>query len=216
MPRPMGLSIDHLAVATTSIKNRQLDAFLGVDLSPGGKHARMGTHNRLLRLGPTSYLELIAIDPEGPVPGRPRWFELDEPAMQARLATGPCLVHWVAQVESTELPPLPIDVGPWDRFQRGDLSWQLTVRGDGRLPADGVAPSLIHWTGPAHPAARLPDLGVTLDALELEHPRADEIQRQLELLGLDVRCTRSELPRIVARLSTPAGERTLRSTEPIR
>jgi hypothetical protein len=212
----MKISIDHLAVAATSIEGRQLDAFLGVDLSPGGRHPRMGTHNRLLRLGPTSYLELIAIDPQGIAPGRPRWFELDEPAMQARLATGPRLVHWVASVESTELPPLPVDVGPWEQFQRGDLSWQLTVRGDGRLPAEGVAPSLIHWPGPAHPAVRLPDVGVTLEALELEHPRADEIQRQLDLLGLDVRCTRSDLPRIGARLRTPLGERTVRSTEPIR
>src|SRR5215470_10058702 len=215
MPRPMGLSIDHLAVATTSIENRQLDAFLGVDLSPGGKHARMGTHNRLLRLGPTSYLELIAIDPGAPEPAHPRWFELDEPAMKARLADGPRLVHWVARVDTSEVPALPFDVGPWEQFQRGDLSWQLTVRPDGRLPADGVVPSLICWSGPAHPAARLPEVGVTLEALELEHPRAADIQRQLELLGLDIRCTRSALPRIVARLRTPAGERTLRSTDPL-
>src|SRR6516165_5006937 len=98
----MRSSIDHLAVAATSIEGRQLDELLGVDLAPGGRHARMGTHNRLLRLGPTSYLELISIDPQGTAPGHPRWFELDEPAMKARLATGPRLVHWVARVESTE------------------------------------------------------------------------------------------------------------------
>lgn len=212
----MGSSIDHLAVAATSIEGRQLDELLGVDLSPGGRHARMGTHNRLLRLGPTSYLELIAIDPQGTAPGHARWFELDEPRMQARLATGARLVHWVARVESTDLPELPVDVGPWERFQRGDLSWELTVRGDGTLPADGVAPSLIHWPGPAHPAARLPDVGVTLEALELEHPRAAEIQRQLDLLGLDVRCAPASQARLVAWLRTPVGERTLRSDEPIR
>ena len=212
----MRSSIDHLAVAATSIDGRQLDELLGVDLSPGGRHARMGTHNRLLRLGPTSYLELISIDPQGTAPGHPRWFELDEPAMRARLATGPRLVHWVARVESTELPPLPIDVGPWEQFQRGDLSWKLTVRGNGTLPADGVVPSLIFWPGPVHPAARLPDVGVRLEALELEHPRTADVQRQLDLLGLDMRCTRSALPRIVARLKTPAGELTLRSTDPVR
>jgi hypothetical protein len=209
-------SIDHLAVAATSLESRWLDELLGVDLSPGGKHARMGTHNRLLRLGPASYLELIAIDPEAAAPGHPRWFELDEPAMKASLATGPRLVHWVAHVETTELPALPIDVGPWERFQRGDLSWQLTVRPDGTLPADGVVPSLIFWPGSAHPASRLPDVGVTLEGLELEHPRAADVQRQLDLLGLDVRCTRAAQPRVVAHLATPAGPRTLRSTEPIR
>ena len=212
----MRSSIDHLAVAATSIEGRQLDELLGVDLAPGGRHARMGTHNRLLRLGPTSYLELISIDPQGTAPGHPRWFELDETAMKARLATGPRLVHWVARVESTELPPLPIDVGPWEQFQRGDLSWQLTVRGDGTLPADGVVPSLIFWPGPMHPAARLPDVGVRLEALELAHPRAVDIQRQLDLLGLDVRCVQAPLPRLVAHLVSPAGARTLRSTEPVR
>ena len=208
----MALSLDHLAVAAISIDDRRLDDLLGVELSPGGKHARMGTHNRLLRLGATSYLELIAIDPQASAPGHPRWFELDTPAMKARLGAGPRLVHWVARVKTTELPPLPFDVGPWEKFQRGDLSWQLTVRADGTLPADGVVPSLICWDGAAHPAARLPDAGVTLDGLELGHPRAVEVQRQLDLLGLEVRCTSSPVPRIVAHLRTPAGARMLASS----
>jgi hypothetical protein len=208
----MALSLDHLAVAATSIEDRRLDDLLGVDLSPGGKHARMGTHNRLLRLGASSYLELIAIDPQATAPAHPRWFELDEPAMQARLAAGPRLVHWVARLATTELPALLFDVGPWEKFQRGDLSWQLTVRADGRLPADGVVPSLIWWDGEAHPAARLPDAGVALERLELGHPRAVEVQRQLDLLGLEVRCTQSPVPRIVAHLRTPSGVTTLASS----
>ena len=163
-----------------------------------------------------TYLELIATDPRATSPVRPRWFELDDPAMQARLAVGPRLVHWVARVETTEIPPLPFDVGPWERFERGDLCWQLTVRPDGTLPAGGVVPSLICWEGPAHPAARLPDSGVSLEALELEHPRAAEVQQQLDLLGLPLRCAPSSLPRIVARLRTPAGATTLDSAEPLR
>ncbi len=211
----MSPGIDHLAVAATSLEGRALDDLLGVTLPVGGRHARMGTHNRLLRLGPSAYLELIAIDPDGATPAHPRWFELDEPAMQARLAAGPRLVHWVARVETTELPALPIDVGPWEAFQRGDLSWQLTVRPDGTLPAGGVVPSLICWSGTSHPAARLPDLGVRIEALELEHPRADEVQRQLDALGLSERCRPGRVPRLTAHLRTPGGPRILRSDEPI-
>jgi hypothetical protein len=210
----MGPSIDHLAVAATSLDGRELDDFLGVTLSPGGRHARMGTHNRLLRLGSGTYLELIAIDPDAATPGRARWFDLDDPAMRARLASGPRLVHWVVRVDTTELPPLPIDVGAWEAFQRGDLSWQLTVRPDGTLPAGGVVPSLICWAGPAHPAARLPDLGVTLEALELEHPRAADVQRQLDTLGLGERCSAGPVPRLTVHLRTPRGTRTLRSDQP--
>jgi hypothetical protein len=209
-------ALDHLVVAGETLESSGLDALLGVALSGGGKHARMGTHNRLLRVGADAYLELIAIDPGGTHPERPRWFGLDEPAMQASLAAGPRLVHWVVRVESTVLPALPFDVGVWESFQRGDLSWKLTVRGDGALPADGVVPSLICWSGAAHPSGRLPDAVVTLEAQELEHPRASEVQRQLDLLGLAVHCTPAPSPRLTARLRTPAGTRTLHSTGPIR
>lgn len=50
----------------------------------------MGTHNLMLRLGDSSYLEIIAINPAAPAPGRPRWFALDRLAGDGspRLATG--------------------------------------------------------------------------------------------------------------------------------
>ncbi|MGZ6081098.1 MAG: VOC family protein [Myxococcaceae bacterium] len=209
-------ALDHLVVAGETLDTSGLDAVLGVALSGGGKHARMGTHNRLLRLGTDAYLELIAIDPRATRPERPRWFGLDEPAMHVALAEGPRFIQWVARVESTLLPTLPFDVGVWEPFQRGDLSWKLTVRGDGALPAEGVVPSLICWSGAAHPSGRLPDAGVTLEALELEHPRAAEVQRQLDLLELAVRCRPAPSPRLTAHLRTPAGPRTLHSTGPIR
>ena len=209
-------AVDHLVVAGETLDTSGLGGVLGVAPSGGGKHARMGTHNRLLRVGADAYLELIAIDPAGTRPERPRWFGLDDPAMLASLARGPRLVHWVVRVQSTALPALPFDVGVWEPFQRGDLSWKLTVRGDGALPADGVVPSLICWGGTAHPSGRLPDAGVALEGLELEHPRASEVQRQLDLLELAVRCAPGPSPRLTAHLRTTSGRRTLRSTEPIR
>ncbi len=58
--------IDHLVVACADLA--QGDAWvrstLGVPSQPGGKHVLMGTHNRLLKLGPRMYLELIAVDPK--------------------------------------------------------------------------------------------------------------------------------------------------------
>jgi len=209
-------ALDHLVIAAGSLEVPALERALGVPLSGGGKHLRMGTHNRVLRVGDGAYLEVIAIDPQDSQPDRPRWFGLDEPAVRASLAEGPRLIHWIARVDTTELPSLPFELGPWEAFRRGDLSWQLTVRADGALPADGVVPSLICWGGSAHPAARLPDAGVTLEALELEHPRAADVQRQLELLGLPHRCAAGPVPRITAHLRTPAGPTTLRSSDPVR
>lgn len=37
------------------------------------------------------------MDPDAPAPARPRWFALDSPALQARLAWGPALVQWLEE-----------------------------------------------------------------------------------------------------------------------
>lgn len=98
---PAAARMDHLVIAATSLGEAAdyLRGMLGVDFVPGGKHAAMGTHNRLLRPGPALYLELIALDPDAPSPRRPRWFGLDAPALQARIRQRPRLIHWVARSE---------------------------------------------------------------------------------------------------------------------
>jgi Glyoxalase-like domain len=214
---PVKALLDHLVLAADSLATGvPLVERVLPTLAPGGQHPRMGTHNRVLRIGDRAYLEVIAIDPEGVKPDRPRWFSLDDPAMRQQLAEGPRLIHWAVQVESTTLPPLPFDPGPWESFERGPFSWKLTVREDGTLPAEGIVPSLICWDGPAHPTARLAESGCTIEAVELEHPQAAEVQHQLNVLGLPHRCAPGPVPRLTVLLRTPAGARVLRSTEPLR
>ena len=72
------MRLDHLAVsaATLAEGTAHVEAALGIVLEPGGRHDRMGTHNRLLGLGDI-YLEVIATDPDAPEPAWPRWFDLD-------------------------------------------------------------------------------------------------------------------------------------------
>jgi hypothetical protein len=61
--------IDHLVIGAASLEQgvAWCEATLGMAPGPGGVHAFMGTHNRLLRIdGPgfaNTYLEIIAIDP---------------------------------------------------------------------------------------------------------------------------------------------------------
>jgi len=140
-----------------------VEAKLGVATAPGGKHATMGTHNRLLKLDAGRYLEVIAIDPQASAPARPRWFALDTPAMRERLARGPALIHWVERTDDIglELAGYPDDVEVL-QFSRGPYRWRLAVPRDGRLPADGAAPTLIQWEGSLHPWASLPDSGCSL------------------------------------------------------
>lgn len=182
-------SLDHLVVATHHLAAGAawLENHLGVALSPGGAHATMGTHNRLLKLGPALYLELIAIDPLAPAPPRPRWFALDTPQMQARLSERPRLIHWVARstdiaVESATCPKPLGEVTP---MRRGDFEWLITVPADGHLPGDGLVPTLIEWRVARHPAQLLPEAGCALLKLEGFHPDPKPIKTALAALGLE-------------------------------
>src|SRR5438128_10368396 len=93
------LRFDHVVIAARALAEGVdwVERRLGVTVGGGGKHDLMGTHNRLLSLGPGRFLEVIAIDPQAPPPPRPRWFSLDEPLMRERLARSPALIHWVVR-----------------------------------------------------------------------------------------------------------------------
>jgi len=182
-------TLDHLVLATHDLEEGTawLADHLGVALSPGGTHAAMGTHNRLLRLGPSTYLELIAIDPQALAPPRPRWFALDTPAMQARIAERPRLIHWVARSNdiAAESAVCPEPLGEITPMRRGNFEWLITVPTDGHLPRDGLVPTLIEWRVPRHPAAALADAGCTLRKLEGFHPDPQPIKTALAALDLD-------------------------------
>lgn len=205
-------TIDHLVVAARDLDSgaRWLAERLGAALAPGGAHAAMGTHNRLLRLdgGHRLYLELIAIDPAAPPPGRARWFGLDDPSLQARLVERPRLVHWVARSERLEAEALPCQ-GDILAMARGDFRWRITVPADGHAPGDGLLPTLIQWQTAQHPAERLPAAGCTLMKLEGFHPAPAPLAVDLARLGLgrDLALYEAadEEPQLVAYLKTPRG-----------
>lgn len=209
-----GCRIDHLAIVapTLAAGSDALFAQLGVRPQPGGRHARMGTHNLLLRLGEALYLEVIAVDPDAPAPGRPRWFELDRLAVDAP----PRLACWLARSDDivASLAAAPEPLGVLEAMSRGALDWRITVPADGSLPLGGAAPGLIQWDSPTHPAAQLPDQGCTLVALELLHPTPARVQAVLDALALAepavaVSVRAAAAPGLVAQVRTPTGLRTL-------
>ncbi len=205
---------DHLVLATHDLDAGAawLEQHLGVALSTGGKHARMGTHNRLLGLGDNFYLELIAIDPAAARPDRPRWFALDRLQAPDR----PRLIHWVARSDDIQRDAAGSTeaLGEILAMERGDYRWRISVPDDGHLPGDGLLPTLIQWDVPFHPAQRLPDAGCRLMKLEGFHPQPARIRTALASLGLDSRldvhpCADGEPAQLVAYLRTPAGLREL-------
>jgi hypothetical protein len=218
----VSVAVDHLVVAAATLEQGAAwcESTLGVSPGPGGQHALMGTHNRLMKVAgpayPLAYLEIIAIDPAAPPPGRPRWFGLDEPALQARLAHSPRLIHWVARSTMLDMhrwglitvgqrPGEPIKAGR--QTTSGTLSWEILVAGDGRPDCEGALPTLIQWHSP-HPAEAMPDSGVTLQSLTV----GGVPQRARDVLRLRSVNWRDRLG-LVATLNTPLGDVQLHSRD---
>lgn len=205
----MRSEIDHLVVACADLDQGSAWALdvLGVAPQPGGRHLTMGTHNRLLKLGPRTYLELLAIDPDGAAPVRPRWFSLDDPAVRTRAAQSPFLLTWVAATDDLmdAVRRVPL-LGEPTAFTRNALAWQLTLPDDGALAFGGVLPTVIQWSGAAHPCGSLPDSGCQLRALQLEYPAADSVlplYRELRVSGpVELKSGPKQL---VAQIDTPRG-----------
>ena len=183
----MDVRLDHIVVAARTLAEgtHWLEERLGVPLSAGGRHELMGTHNRLLSLGPGRYLELIAVDPEAAPPPRPRWFDLDAPAMQSRLGKGPALITWAVRTDDIDAVLASTAAGRPEvlPMARGAYRWRIGVPPSGALAQAGTSATVIQWQS-GHPAQALPDSGCRLEKLLLHHPDAPASLAALRAVGL--------------------------------
>lgn len=224
----LGTQVDHLVVAARSLAEgvAWCEETLGVSPGPGGEHPLFGTHNRLLRIAnvnfPLAYLEIIAINPEAKNPTMARakrWFDLDSEALQAQLASGPRLIHFVARsldvhAAQKRLHALGIDRGPILAASRmtpsGLLQWQITVRADGQRLFQGALPTLLEW-GETHPVQSMLDGGVSLHSLCVQHPQAELLQSAYSALDLRSVKITAGAAQLQAELITPKGRVILHS-----
>ena len=218
----MSCEPDHLVLAARTLDEgvAWCERTLGITPAGGGRHALMGTHNRVFRIAsdafPRAYFEIIAIDPDAPDPGRARWFDLDDARLQAALDDGPRLVHWVARCSDLDaaramLARHGIDAGRALEASRatpaGELRWRIAVPDDGARRLGGALPLLIEW-GTTHPADSLPPSGVTLQTLALDAGGDDAA---LHTLGLEAYLRGAGGAPISATLASPRGPVTLTS-----
>ncbi|MGV6802620.1 MAG: VOC family protein [Ruegeria sp.] len=199
------MRLDHLAVAgeTLEAATAHVQDALGVELQPGGKHVKFGTHNTLLGLADGLYLEAIAADPAAPSPELPRWFDLD------RFTGAPRLSNWICRVNDlqTSIESSVVALGEIHELERGALRWRMAVPGSGRLPFNNLFPALIQWQGDLHPAQMLQSSGCSLQRLVVYHPDALDLAR---VLGpLDRVVFDSGPAALRAEFATPHGPRVL-------
>lgn len=200
------IAFDHIAIAAPTLASgaAHLNAATGITPAMGGEHPLMGTHNMLTSLGPDTFAEVIAINPDAPKPVHKRWFDLDNPNL-----ISPRLHAWLLRTDDIEgaidtAAALGIDMGEPVALTRGDLKWRFTVRKDGKIPLNGIAPLILQWdTDGPHPASRMTDQGLRLNSLSIFTPHADQLTKLLTALGLKdlPTITQFETPRLTAHLS---------------
>lgn len=211
------ITFDHIAIAAPTLAEgaEYVRNLTDLTFPAGGEHPDMGTHNLLTAIGPDTFAEVIAINAQAPAPDRPRWFGLDNPTEQAKF---PCLQAWLLRTDDIDgciakAAELGIDLGRATPFRRDALRWRFAVTDDGAIPLDGAAPLLLQWdeTGPSHPASRMTDLGLRMDALTIETPHADRLNALLDALDLKDRPTIKQATntKITAELTTPNGKASL-------
>jgi len=208
--------LDHIAVVAPDLGTgvAWVREVLGVEMPAGGKHPEMGTHNRLVGLGPDVYLEVIAIDPEAPRPPHRRWFGLDDSAAVER--------HWREGRRLRSYAARCSDIaatigGGGGTFgapmgvSRGGRQWLFAVRPDGELPLDGALPCPIDWGERGTPAPTMPDLGLTLQSLRVETPDPDAVRAALDAIGMARQPEIHHGPeaRLTATIVKPGGVRVL-------
>jgi len=206
--------IDHLTITAPNLAVgvEFVRRSLGVMPQVGGEHPRMGTHNFLLKLGDSIFLEVISPNPNVPKPERPRWFELD----RLESNTPPRLATWVARTADVHsaLAMCSEHLGKVEPMSRGKLNWLMTIPSDGSLPFNGIAPTLIEWHTEAHLATKLQDVGCSFVRLEAFHSEAQRISALLKSISVEGEISVAPLPAgaqpyLVAYIQTPSGLRKL-------
>jgi hypothetical protein len=168
--------LDHIVMAARTVAEgvEYFREISGIEIPAGGFHPMMGTHNHLMQIGNNAFFEVIAVNPAAEWPERPRWYALDDPLMQNSLTT-PRLITWVVSTPNMAraLQHVNYETGPALAVTRGNLSWLLTIPGDGAMPNGGLLPSVIQWHDPGSPCSSMPDLGCRLRKISIYHPYPD-------------------------------------------
>lgn len=197
-------TIDHIVIGVAELASA-IDDFerqTGVRPEIGGEHPGRGTHNALVSLGGSTYLELIAA-----IPGA------DAPDYEAlRYLPKPIPILWAVGVEDV--------AAATSRLQTAGFTATAPEPGSRKTPAGALlewetfglesridaAPFFIHWlAGTPHPSTTSPT-GCKLARFEITLPDPTSLERLRQALDLDVSLRPGEQTALAVTLSCPKGE----------
>jgi hypothetical protein len=201
--------VDHLVYGAPDLAAAvaDLEGRFGIHAQAGGKHVGLSTHNALLALGPRTYLEIIAPDPDQPAPTVPRPFGIGD-------VTCGKLVGWALACDDidgavAEARSHGCDLQVVDGHRVGPAGTVLRWRAAGMRRPTALVPFLICWGGTEHPAISAPH-GLILESVQIEHPDPSSLAPLLMALGADVEVRQGQAPALVVYLSGPNGRKVLR------
>lgn len=199
--------VDHLLLAAPDLEDgiNVVEDLLGIRAFIGGRHIGLGTRNALIAIGPASYLEIIAPDPEQTTYRKPRILGIDElkaPKLVAWAAKGDDLEHLASMDLGGGLNLGEVLSSSRSGPDGAELNWRFTD--PFTIIADRIVPFFINWDQSQHPASQAAP-GAAMVDFRAEHPEPDVVRGQLDKLGLDLPVSRGLEPALVATIECPKG-----------
>ncbi len=163
--------LDHIVIAANNLDEgtSYVENKLNIKLSDIGYHRDMGTHNRVVKISKSVYLEVISIDPNCGNLNSKRWFNLDSLKLQSQLRKSPQVTGYV--IENVDIKILKY-YEPFFKASRGEYKWKFAMPGtNARILADqshlnGIIPSLINWES-EKPINKMQDNHLNLEKIQV-------------------------------------------------
>ena len=178
----------------------------GVSPMFGGYHTTQGTKNALVKIGPSSYFEILAPDPDSHIQSE-RWMGVD-------LIRNPRITRWAFGTNQIEEHAVTLNnhnkhLGQITAGQRKTTSgeiikWRMTL--PHHEPLIDIAPFFIDWSeSRIHPTDQIEDVNLSIDRIELSSIAPDRTNSLLDHLGINNYQLSRGSERIAITLDTPQG-----------
>ena len=207
------IQIDHVIWAVPDLENgvEYFKQLSGIDPIVGGVHPGRGTRNSLVSAGDMMYLEIIAPDP-AQMPFDPVETPVQAFATQISMMDGPEVDMFAFSSSDLE----------WVAARGRELGLEVVGPSPGqRMTPDGVLirwshldfighdfgqfmPFALNWLDSPHPSTTSPE-GALIEGITVQHPRADELRRIYQALGVPAEVVQADEPMIIVHMRSERG-----------